>query len=86
MPMLAVLTGSGMLKGLLSILTFAGVMSQKSGLYTLLYDAADAIFLSMPVVIGYTSAKKFKIDPILGLVLGAALTYPSLQNTKLHVL
>ena len=86
MPMLAVLTGSGMLKGLLSILTFAGVLSTKSGLYTLLYDAADAIFLLMPVVIGYTSAKKFKIDPILGVVLGAALTYPSLQNAKVTVL
>lgn len=85
MPMLAVLTGSGMLKGLLAILTFAGVMSAKSGLYTLLYDTADAIFLSMPVVIGYTSAKKFKMDPILGIVLGAALIYPGLQNTKIAI-
>lgn len=85
MPSLAVMTGAGMLKGFLALFVFLGVLSDTSGLYTLLYDVADALFTFMPVVIGYTSAKKFGMDPMLGLTLGAALMYPSLQSVDLTV-
>lgn len=85
MPSLAVMTGAGMLKGFLALFVFLGVLSDTSGLYTLLYDVADALFTFMPVVIGYTSAKKFGMDPMLGLTIGAALMYPSLQSVDLTV-
>lgn len=86
MPSLAVMTGAGMLKGLLALLVFIGWMSDKSGLYTLLYDISDGLFTFMPVVIGYTSAKKFNMDSMLGLAIGAGLMYPALQNVDLKVL
>ena len=60
-------------------------MSDQSGIYTLLYDIADALFTFMPVVIGYTSAKKFNMDPMLGLAIGVGLMYPGLQNTDLEI-
>lgn len=85
MPSLAVMTGAGMLKGFLALAVFVGWMSDQSGIYTLLYDIADALFTFMPVVIGYTSAKKFGMDPWLGLAIGAGLMYPGLQNTDLKV-
>ena len=49
-------------------------MSDQSGIYTLLYDIADALFTFVPVVIGYTSAKKFNMDPMLGLAIGAVIS------------
>ncbi len=85
MPSLAVMTGAGMLKGFLALFVFFGWLSDTSGLYTLLYDISDALFTFMPCVIGYTSAKKFKMDPMLGLAIGAALMYPALQNTDLEI-
>ena len=85
MPSLAVMTGAGMLKGFLALAVFVGWMSNKSGIYTLMYDISDALFTFMPVVIGYTSAKKFGMDPWLGLAIGAGLMYPSLQSTDLLI-
>lgn len=85
MPSLAVMTGAGMLKGFLALFVFFGWMSDQSGIYTLIYDIADALFTFMPVVIGYTSAKKFNMDPMLGLAIGAGLMYPGLQNIDLSV-
>lgn len=85
MPSLAVMTGAGMIKGFLALFVFFNWMSDQSGIYTLLYDIADALFTFMPVVIGYTSAKKFNMDPMLGLAIGAGLMYPGLQNTDLEI-
>ena len=85
MPSLAVMTGAGMLKGFLALFVFFGWLSDTSGLYTLLYDISDALFTFMPCVIGYTSAKKFKMDPMPGLAIGAALMYPALQSTDLEI-
>ncbi len=85
MPSLAVMTGAGMMKGFLALFVFFGWMSDQSGIYTLLYDFSDALFTFMPVVIGFTSAKKFNMDPMLGLAIGAGLMYPALQNVDLTV-
>lgn len=86
MPSLAVMTAVGMLKGFLALAIFLGVMTEGTGIYTLMYNISDALFLFMPVVIGYTSANKFGMDPMVGLAIGAALMYPGLQNVDLNVL
>jgi PTS system beta-glucosides-specific IIC component len=86
LPILAVLTASGMLKGLLAICSFFGLMDTTGGFYVLLSGIADAIFLFLPVMLGYTAAKKLKIDPFVGAVLGASLMYPTLQGVDLNVL
>lgn len=86
MPQIAVMTAAGMFKGLLALAVFLHWIDQGSGLYTLLSGIADAMFLFMPVVVGYTSAVKMKMDGFLGLVIGAALIYPKLQGVDLDVL
>jgi len=85
MPSLAVMTGAGMMKGFIALFVFFGWMSEQSGIYTLIYGIADALFTFMPVVVGYTSAKKFNMDPMLGLAIGAGLMYPGLQNIDLSI-
>lgn len=85
MPSLAVMTAAGMMKGFIALFVFLGWMDNTSGIYTLLYNISDALFLFMPCVIGYTSASKLGMDPFLGLAIGAALMYPNLQNVELTI-
>lgn len=86
MPIVPIMAAGGMIKGILAILVFAGWMNPESGIYSLLSGVADAVFYFIPILLGYTSAKKLKLDPFIGLVIGAALVYPTLQNADLDIL
>lgn len=45
--------------------------------------AGDALFTFLPLFLGYTSAKKFGLKPMLGLALGAAVCYPAIQGSSI---
>ena len=85
MPSISILCACGMIKGLNSILQFAGVYTDTSGIYTLINAVGDCIFYFFPVVIGYNSAKKFKLSPYVGMMIGAALCYPTINGVDLAV-
>ncbi|WP_347256409.1 hypothetical protein [Anaerostipes sp. PC18] len=42
-----------------------------------LFSPGSILFYFFPVVIGYNSAGKFKLSPYLGMMIGAALCYPT---------
>lgn len=84
-PCINVLCASGMIKGILSILSFFGILPADSGLYMILNGCGDALFYFFPVILGYTTAKKLAMDPFVGLLLGAGLVYPTLQAVDLNV-
>lgn len=79
-PILGILAASGMIKGLVAILLVTGVVTPDSGTYQILWAVGDALFYFFPVVLGYTSAKKFNLNPLIGIVIGSALLYPNLAN------
>ena len=85
MPAIGMLCACGMIKGLNTILSFAGIYSSTSGLYTLIDAIGDSIFYFFPVIIGYTSAKKFKLTPFIGMVIGLALCYPTINGADLSI-
>ena len=86
-PSLGVLAAAGMLKGILALLTFLGVMTTSDGAYNVLYAVSDGFFYFLPIILGYTSAKKFHCNEFIGLAMGIALTYPTMVNsTDLPVL
>ncbi len=84
-PCISILCASGMIKGILSILTYFGLMAVDGGLYPILNACGDALFYFFPIFLGYTTAKKVKIDPFLGLVIGAAMVYPTIQGVDLNL-
>lgn len=45
--------------------------------------AEDALFTFLPLFLGYTAAQKFKLKPMLGLAIGAAMCYPGIQSGAL---
>ena len=79
-PALGVLCATGMIKGLLALLTTMNVLSTTSGTYAILYAIADSFFYFFPILLGYTTAKKFNSNIFIGMTIGASLVYPSLAG------
>lgn len=79
-PVLGILTASGLLQGILALLTVTNVLSEGDGAYIVLHAMGQTVFYFLPVVLGYTSAKAFKLNPFVGMMLGAILLIPELMN------
>jgi PTS system beta-glucosides-specific IIC component len=75
-PFLGVLCACGILKGFLSLFVAMGVLNDASGTYNILYSLGDAAFYFLPVILGYTAAKKFKLPEMEGIIIGCAMIYP----------
>lgn len=82
-PILGVMSACGMLKGLNALFVALGLYTDTAGIYTMLNGIGDALFMFLPMFLGYTSAKKFGLKPMLGLAIGAAMCYPALQGSTL---
>jgi len=78
---LPVLTAAGMLQALLVLATSFGV-SDKSDTYVVLYNIANAAFYFLPIILGFSCAKKFHVNPYMGAFLGAILVDPSLMGVE----
>lgn len=83
-PILGPMCAAGIIKGLNALLNFLlGASYATSGTYMVLNAIGDAVFYFMPVMLGYSSAKKFKLNPVTGMLIGAALCYPTIQADAL---
>lgn len=79
-PILGVMCAAGIIKGLNALLSFLmGSSYSATGTYAILNATGDAIFYFLPVALGFASAKKFKLNPMIGMVIGLALCYPTIQ-------
>ena len=76
-PLIPMMIGGGMVKVLYMLCNMAGILSESSTTYQILYWLGDAFIYFFPVFLGATSAKKFGTNQGLGMLLGALLIYPS---------
>lgn len=79
-PMMGMLCACGMLKGFMALAVSMGWLTKASGAYLLWYNAGDALFYFLPVIIAYTAAKKFGMNEISGLMIGLTMCYPALTS------
>lgn len=79
-PLLPAMLGTGMLKVVLILLTTFAGMQTSGSTYILLYSFADCFFTFLPIFMGITIAKKTGGNPMLFMVVGAALCYPNLTS------
>lgn len=79
-PTLGVLAATGIIKGLLALFSFLGILPETSGTYQVLYAVGDGFFYFLPIILGYTAAKKFKMNEFIGMAIGIALCYPNMVN------
>lgn len=82
-PILGIMAACGMIKGLNTLFVTLGLYSSTCGGYMIINAAGDALFNFLPLFLGYTAAKKFKLKPMLGLAIGAAMCYPAIQSSTL---
>ena len=80
-PTLGVMAATCIIKGLLALFDFLGLIPAASGTYQVWYAVADGFFYFMPIVLGYTAAKKFKVNEFIGMAIGIALCYPAMVNS-----
>ena len=83
-PILGPLCAAGIIKGLNALLVFLlGAGFSASGTYLVLNAIGDSIFYFLPIILGYTAAKKFNVNVVVGMIIGASLCYPTIQTDTL---
>ncbi|MDO4899150.1 glucose PTS transporter subunit IIA [Actinomyces sp.] len=76
-PVIGVLAASGILKGILALLTQFNVVDTGTSTYTFIDAMASSMFYFLPIIIGFTSARRLGADPIIVAIIGGVLTFPS---------
>ncbi|NIF21254.1 PTS beta-glucoside transporter subunit IIABC [Candidatus Pantoea multigeneris] len=75
-PFIGVMIATGIIKGLLALALVLGVMRPETGTYQLLFVASDGLFYFLPILLGYSAAKKFGGNPFVSMAIAAALVHP----------
>lgn len=89
-PIIPALVASGLLMGINNLLTQPGLFNETlsviqmypdfAGVASLINMFANASFVFLPVLLGFTAAKRFGGNPILGAVIGMIMVHPDLLN------
>lgn len=81
-PLLGVMAGAGILKGLLLIASNFEWLQKTDTTYIILYAAADALFYFLPMLLAVTTARKFGGNTFTALTMAGALLYPTIIQLK----
>ncbi|WP_243297811.1 PTS beta-glucoside transporter subunit IIBCA [Bacillus litorisediminis] len=81
-PLLGVMAGAGILKGLLLIATNFGWLDPASTTYIILAATADSLFYFLPLLLAVTTARKFEANVFTALTIAGALLYPSIITLR----
>lgn len=80
-PVIGVIAASGIIKGLLALLTLPqldALLNVKSPVYITVSAMADSAFFFLPILVGFSAAKRLGSDPIIAAVIGGFITYPQM--------
>ncbi|ALB28567.1 glucose PTS transporter subunit IIA [Companilactobacillus heilongjiangensis] len=78
MPIIGLLAASGILKGLLALIVSAKWLSATSSTYMIINAMGDSVFYFLPILVGFTAAKRLGANQIIMGVIGGVLAYPTL--------
>ncbi len=80
LPFIGAFMATGLLKGILVILTTVGALSAESTTYQLLFSLADGMLTFLPVFLAHTAGKKFGANPYVSMAIAAALVHPNISG------
>ncbi len=83
LPAISILAASGIIKGLLAAFVLMGLIDPDGSWYLIYNAIGDGMMYFFPFFVGFNAAKKFGVNPYIGLVVGAALCYPSIDQAEL---
>ncbi len=78
LPTIPVLAGTGMIKGLITILTSYCGFDAASDFITVLTIAGDCVFYFFPFLVAWSASKRFKTDTACAMALAGCLLYPTM--------
>ena len=76
-PIIPALSGAGMVKAVMALLTTFELISTDSQTYQMLNIFADGVFYFLPMLLAFTEAQKLKCNPILAAGVAAMLLHPN---------
>lgn len=76
-PVVPALAAAGFIKVILVLCTMTGLLVDTSQTYQLLNVASDSVFYFMPIILAYTSAKRFQCNEVLAIVIAGILLHPT---------
>ena len=79
-PILPAFAGAGVLRGLTLLAIQFGLLNPDSGTAQILEVAAMSVFYFLPIMLAYTTARYLKVNPIIAMVIGAALINPKIAE------
>ena len=79
-PVVGMLAASGILKGLLALLMQYEVVTEASNTYHFIDAMSSSMFFFLPIIVGFTAAKRLGADPIVVAIIGGVLCYPSVVD------
>lgn len=79
-PVIPAICGAGMIKAVLALLVAFKLVTNASQTYVLLNMFADAAFYFLPIILAFSSAKKFNCNPYVAAVLGGILIHPTFSS------
>ncbi len=82
-PIVPAIVASGLLMGLIGMIEVFQWASPESSIMIMLDIFSSAAFIILPILIGFSAAKEFGGNQILGAVIGGILTHPSLLNPSM---
>lgn len=85
MPAMPLIIGGGMIKAFCMMFLSLHWVDPSTSMFSMMMAIGDAPYKFMPLVLGYTTAKQFKMNPMLGMGIGGALMYPSIQGVDLNL-
>ena len=79
-PVVGMLAASGILKGLLALLVQFKVVTEASHTFHFIDAMSSSMFFFLPIIVGFTAAKRLGADPIVVAIIGGVLCYPSVVD------
>ena len=76
-PIVLALSGAGMLKALMALLTVFHLVDSSSQTYYILNFFADAVFAFLPLLLAYTTAKRMKCNIVLAVSVAGIMCHPN---------
>lgn len=76
-PILPAITGAAMIKVLVILLVMANILQEGTQTHAILTFVGDTPFYFLPIMLAYNAAVKFKMSPMMGMLLGLMMIHPS---------
>ena len=80
LPILSYLTAASIIKSVIVLLATFGILSTESGIYQIFYAMSDGFFYFLPFALAITTARQWKTDQFIALLIPITMLYPQLNS------